>query len=181
MNKELTEKGVVIEYFEYGQDKNNQEFILAQSTVREIYDFMSTEQIKNQINETHQVNATSHKIQEIFIDKCIDLGFSSEKKGLFSDYKTPQLRPDYHKPINETGIIMEVERGKTITNNMDLLDIWKCHICKEADYLLLIVPIVRQTNSGRTTKTFDHVVNRINSFFREENFINVKGCFIIGY
>lgn len=142
---------------------------------------MCTKDITNKINETHKVNATSHKIQDIFIDKCIELGFSSEKKGLFSDYKTPQLRPDYYKVINNTGIIMEVERGKTIMNNMDMLDVWKCHICKEADYLLLIVPIIRQTNSGGKTKTFEPVVNRIDSFFREENFINVKGCFIIGY
>jgi len=142
---------------------------------------MCTKEIKDKINETHQVNATSHKIQDIFIHKCIELGFSSEKKGLFSNYKTPQLRPDYYKAINSTGIIMEVERGKTIMNNMDLLDVWKCHICNKADYLLLIVPIFRQTNNGKSTKTFDHVINRLDSFFIDENFINVKGCFIIGY
>ena len=32
---------------------------------------------------------------------------------------------------------MEVERGKTTTNNMDLLDIYKCHICEEANHLFL--------------------------------------------
>lgn len=170
-----------MKYFEYAQDETLEEFIISRKIVKKIYNFMRTKKIANEINETHQVNATSHKIQNIFIAKCIDLGFSSEKKGLFSEYKTPQLRPDYYKRINETGIIMEVERGKTITNNMDLLDVWKCHICKEADYLLLIVPIIRQTNNGRTTKTFDTVVNRIDSFFRKGNFINVKGCFIIGY
>ena len=36
---------------------------------------------------------------------------------------------------------MEVERGKTTTNNMDLLDIYKCHICEEANHLFLFVPI----------------------------------------
>lgn len=142
---------------------------------------MCTKIISEKINDTHKVNATSHKIQDIFIEKCIKLGFSSEKKGLFNNYKTTQLRPDYYKSINNTGIIMEVERGKTITNNMDLLDIWKCHICNKADYLLLIVPIIRQANSGTSTKTFAPVVNRIDSFFMEENYINVKGCFIIGY
>ena len=24
---------------------------------------------------------------------------------------------------------MEVERGKTTTNNKDFLDFWKCHLC----------------------------------------------------
>ena len=26
---------------------------------------------------------------------------------------------------------MEVEREKTTINNMDLLDVWKCHICEK--------------------------------------------------
>ena len=76
---------------------------------------------------------------------------------------------------------MEVERGKTTTNNMDLLDIWKCHICDKADYLLLIVPVIRQTNNGRSTKIYEHVLKRIGSFFTDENYVNVKGCFVIGY
>ena len=43
-------------------------------------------------------------------------------------------------PLADTGIILEVERGKTTINNMDLLDFWKCHICAHADYLFLMVP-----------------------------------------
>lgn len=40
----------------------------------------------------------------------------------------------------KSGIILEVERGKTLMNNMDLLDMWKCHICEHARYLFSIVP-----------------------------------------
>ena len=44
-----------------------------------------------------------------------------EKKGLFKNYNS-QLRPDYYKKLKKSGIILEVERGKTLKNNMDLLD-----------------------------------------------------------
>lgn len=64
---------------------------------------------------------------------------------------------------------------------MDLLDLWKCHICDRADYLLLVVPVVRQTNNQGRTRIFEHVVKRVGSFFEEKNYINVKSCFIIGY
>ena len=44
---------------------------------------------------------------------------------------------------------MEVERGKTVLNNMDLLDVWKCHICESANYLFLIVPQMRHDGAGK--------------------------------
>ena len=170
-----------MKYHEYSQKVKQPEFEIAQKAAKEIFKYMSRENISKEINETHKVNAKSHQIQSIILPKCVELGMSSEKKGLFSSYATAQLRPDYYLKINNTGLIMEVERGKTTTNNMDLLDIWKCHICEEADYLLLVVPIVRQTNSGGRTKIYEHVIKRIGSFFHERNYVNVKGCFIIGY
>ena len=60
-----------------------------------------------------------------------ELGFENEKKGLFKDYKVAGLRPDYFHPT--AGILLEVERGKTHMNNMDLLDMWNCHICNQAN------------------------------------------------
>ncbi len=168
-------------YHEYSQNQKEPEFSIAQNVAKEIYYYMGSESISKEIYNTHKVNAKSHQIQNIILPKCEELGMSSEKKGLFSTYATAQLRPDYYLKINNTGLIMEVERGKTTTNNMDLLDVWKCHICKEAEYLLLVVPIIRQTNSGGKTKIFEHVVKRIGSFFHEHNYVNVKGCFIIGY
>ena len=38
------------------------------------------------------------------------LGFTSEKKGLFADYKVAGLRPDYFKKVGDSGILFEVER-----------------------------------------------------------------------
>jgi len=170
-----------MEYHEYSQENKESEFFLAQTIAEEISSYMKTTEVSKKLFETHQVNAKSHEIQEIILPKCIELGMSSEKKGLFSSYATAQLRPDYYIELNDSGLIMEVERGKTIANNMDLLDVWKCHICEKADYLLLVVPVIRQTNRGGRIKIYEHVVKRIGSFFQKQNYLNVKGCFIIGY
>ena len=170
-----------MKYYEFYQESKEPEFFLAQDIVKEIFEHMRSPVISKMLTKTHQVNAKSHEIQDIILPKCTELGMSSEKKGLFSNYATAQLRPDYYIPLNSTGLIMEVERGKTTTNNMDLLDIWKCHICEQADYLLMVVPVIRQTYSGGKVKIYEHVVKRISSFFIKKNYVNVKGCFIIGY
>jgi hypothetical protein len=67
-------------------------------------------------------------VQAVFLEQARELGFKDESKGLFKEYASA-LRPDYFMPLDGTGIILEVERGKTTINNMDLLDFWKCHIC----------------------------------------------------
>lgn len=102
-------------------------------------------------------------------------------KGLFSSCGVSALRPDYYCPIDNTGIILEVERGKTIANNMDLLDIWKCHICPHAHFLFLVVPQLRPQSNGKHTHQFRHVVKRLTPFFEEQNYINVDAVFIFGY
>ena len=170
-----------MEYHELSQEIKEPEFFLAQKIAKEIFGYMCTPEVFSKLTVTHQVNTKSHQIQDIILPKCAELGLASEKKGLFSNHATPQLRPDYYISLNSTGLIMEVERGKTTTNNMDLLDIWKCHICEKADYLLLVVPVIRQTNNGGRTKIYEHVLKRVGSFFTEGNYVNVKGCFIIGY
>jgi len=76
---------------------------------------------------------------------------------------------------------MEVERGKTLANNMDLLDIWKCHICREADYLFLVIPKRRPRGSGKSESVQARVVKRVATFFKEPNYINVEGVFVFAY
>ncbi len=105
------------------------------------------------------------------------MGFQSEKKGLFKEYHTPNLRPDYYLKLDKGGILLEVERGKTIMNNMDLLDIWKCHICEEANHLFLVVPI----QISHTPNCFNYVVRRLETFFKESNYINIDSVSIFGY
>ena len=77
---------------------------------------------------------------------------------------------------------MEVERRENAERTiMDLLDIWKCHICSEADYLFLIVPKRRPRGSGKSESVNARVTKRIGTFFKEANYVNVEGVFIFAY
>lgn len=138
---------------------------------------IDTKEVAELIFNNNKKNTDSKTIQDIFILFMKSLGFESEKNNLFKNYK---LRPDYYKRLGDNeGIILEVERGKTIRNNMDIYDIWKCHICKEANHLFLFVPqsISHQSN------VYESTLNRIRSFFEpnEENFINIKSLTLFGY
>ena len=157
------------------------EFAHAQSIALQIKNYLSSEKIQAEINESHKLNATSQQIQAIIQKEIERLGFQSEKKGLFADYKVTALRPDFYLPLGKSGVILEVERGKTITNNMDLLDIWKCHVCNHADFLYLIVPKERRSENGAVIKAFDNVVRRLSTFFEPKNYVNVEAVFIFGY
>lgn len=125
---------------------------------------------------------SSAGVQATFAPFAADLGFKSEAKGLFSGYDNKALRPDYFLPLGNTGILMEVERGKTTTNNMDLLDMWKCHLCAHAHYLFLMVPQALRHNPTMTPKKeYAAVVKRLGSFFTDGNYINVRGLHVFGY
>jgi hypothetical protein len=146
--------------------------------------YMNSEEIQKKIESKHITHAKSSEIQEVILPKALELGFTSEKTKLFESYQNSGLRPDYYKKIDGShgsGILMEVERGKTTINNMDLLDIWKCHICNEANYLFLIIPQYRMTGKGKNTPVFPIVEKRISSFFIENNYLNIDAIFLIGY
>ena len=124
---------------------------------------------------------SSAMVQATFLPFATDLGFTSEAKGLFTEYKN-NLRPDYFRPVSGNGIILEVERGKTTTNNMDLLDFWKCHLCQHADYLFLMVPQALKHNDTMTPKKeYNAVVKRLETFFMPGNWTNVRAVHIFGY
>ncbi|KAA6334383.1 hypothetical protein EZS27_017304 [termite gut metagenome] len=154
-------------------------FLKSEEIAREMANYLSTDIIREELEELNKPGGTSQEIQGIINPKAEELGFRSEKKGLFKEF---QLRPDYFLELGENkGIIMEVERGKTLANNMDLLDVWKCHICPCANFLFLIVPMIRPTKKGGRTKAFDSVEKRISPFFEKENYINVDAVFLFGY
>ena len=134
------------------------------------------------IDLADQPGISSAVVQNAFLEHAAELGFASEKKGLFVGYDGSALRPDYYLPINNTGVLLEVERGKTTTNNMDLLDFWKCHICAQAHYLFLMVPKALRHNPTMTPKKeYASVVRRLRVFFDPGNYTNVRGLFIFGY
>jgi hypothetical protein len=133
------------------------------------------------IIEANQPGRSSSDVQNVFLQHARQLGFSDESKGLFSSYVSA-LRPDYFLAVGDTGVILEVERGKTTINNMDLLDFWKCHICDHAHYLILLVPTQLRQNATMTARNeFATVRNRLRIFFEERNYTNVRGLFLFGY
>lgn len=133
------------------------------------------------IRERHVHSAHSTGIQDAILEKLTQLGFQDEKQGLFSTYEVRGLRPDYFCRVENTGILLEVERGKTLANNMDLLDLWKCHICHHANYLFLVVPKVRQTEKGGGVPQFSQVRKRLAPFFEPRNYVNVDAVHLFGY
>jgi hypothetical protein len=149
------------------------------SVVREI---LSKQEIVEAIAQVHKFGASSHRVQKSILGQMESLGFTSEKKGLFASYKVSGIRPDYFKSLEDGGILFEVERGKTIANNMDLLDVWKTHLCIEAKHLFLMVPKIRVTEKGGSQKVFNTVANRIETFFLDESTpIDVNSVHLFGY
>jgi hypothetical protein len=148
----------------------------------QVHEILKNQKVKDSIAEVHKFGASSHTVQKSILDQVEPLGFVSEKKGLFAAYKVSGIRPDYFKSLAGGGILFEVERGKTIANNMDLLDVWKTHLCSEAKHLFLMVPNIRVTEKGGSQKIFNTVENRIETFFLDENKpIDVNSVHIFGY
>ena len=69
------------------------------------------------IGAVHKPGEPSTKVQEVVKVGAERLGFVSEKKLLFANSSVAALRPDYFARIGQTGVLLEVERGKTIMNN----------------------------------------------------------------
>lgn len=159
--------------------QNLRETLEVSGQVREI---LKNQEVRDSIAEVHKFGASSHTVQKSILGQVEPLGFVSEKKGLFAAYKVSGIRPDYFKSLAGGGILFEVERGKTIANNMDLLDVWKTHLCSEAKHLFLMVPNIRVTEKGGSQKVFNTVENRIETFFLDENKpIDVNSVHLFGY
>lgn len=100
------------------------------------------EATKTEIALLHVHGAPSKAIQDDFATLLREeLGFGEEV------VLTPQIglvtraRPDFFFVLADgCGIIAEVERGGTTTNNHDLKDLWKAHIAPNAHHLFLMVP-----------------------------------------
>lgn len=145
---------------------------------------LNQDAIVSEIEAANSPGRSSGDVQKAILPVAESLGFHSERKGLFADYDVPGLRPDYYlqTPQHGTGILFEVERGKTVQNNMDLLDLWKCHICAEASVLFLLVPrVLVQSTGGREQQVFPYVEKRLSTFFTTGNATNVEALYLFGY
>ena len=166
----------------YKQDLVNNVFPEVSRIGNELFEYLKSPQITKDFSDANEPGNSSSKVQDVFLHKAIELGFQSEKKRLFSDIPTNNLRPDYYRPVDDSGIIIEVERGKTIMNNMDMLDMWKCHLCKSANHLFLFVPNQLKHNSNsKAYDCFRRVSDRLSPFFEAANYTNVHSLWIFGY
>ena len=127
------------------------------------------------------IGGTSHAVDAVLTPLASRLGFESQRKDLFAAYPS-RLRPDWYRPLGEGvgGILLEVERGKALTNNMDLLDLWKCHICREAHHLFLVVPY-QVKRSYAIEAVYKRVVMRMATFMEPANKVNVATISVFGY
>jgi hypothetical protein len=147
-----------------------------------IYDFCIEERTSVAFKKANNPGTSSSVVQDVILEKALELGFQSEKKGLFGEIPTSNLRPDYFLKVGSAGIIIEVERGKTIMNNMDMLDMWKCHLCNHANHLFLFVPVALKHNTrAKAYNPFNVVCNRMQPFFYENNYTNVHSLWVFGY
>ena len=173
-----------VEFHSYRRSSNASNSIYegVLGTALDLKTMLEGELVSAAIESAHTFGASSHRIQEAITPSLVSLGFTSEKKGLFADIKVPGIRPDFYKAIANGGIIVEVERGKTIANNMDLLDVWKTHICPSANHLFLLVPQIRVTKTGSKQKIYATVLNRVGTFFADTtNPVDVDSVHIFGY
>lgn len=143
--------------------------------------YLNQPDTRSKIEVLHVLGADGRKIQDVLLERMLELGFKSEKKGLFAESEVLALRPDFFCRVGDTGVLLEVERGKTTDNNMDLLDLWKCHICNHASYLFLVVPKVRQSKNGKSKPVFGPVKRRLGTFFSSQNYVNVTAVYLFGY
>lgn len=157
------------------------QFVEAAELASRLRVLMDSEPLYSTIQERHTFGAKSQEIQALLVPDLERLGFQSERRGLFAQYKASGLRPDFYRPLHNSGILVEIERGKVLTNNMDLLDLWKCHVCRTTDFLFLIVPIERRSQNGKPIKGFDGACRRLSTFFEQGNYVNVEAVFLFGY
>ena len=120
------------------------------------------------ISALHIHNAKSKALQDHFAKLLREeLGFGEEVVLTPQSGLVTHARPDFFFEISEgRGIIAEVERGGTITNNHDLKDLWKAHVAINAHHLFLIVPINNWKADGSPReRPFQVVSRRLGAFF----------------
>ena len=139
------------------------------------------------IAELHVFNAQSSALQRHFSILLHDeLGFVEEQVMKPQDGFVTHARPDFIHYLDrhhDRGIIAEVERGGTTTNNHDLKDFWKAHIASNAHHLFLIVPMNNWKKDGTPReKPFPIVARRLGAFFGDERRqIDVVSAHVFGY
>ena len=143
------------------------------------------EEQSSAIDLVHIHRAQSRAVQLIVSELLTErLGFGEEvviPKGF--GFST-RARPDFYYGLGaDRGIIAEVERGGTTTNNHDLKDVWKAHISPNAHHLFLVVPNANWNEAGLAReRPFARVVARLATFFGDpRRELDVLSVHVFGY
>jgi hypothetical protein len=175
---------VAIQHFVQEPYRASAEFAEVSRIARALNQHLNTPDTQARIVEANCPGLSSAHVQAVFLAEAQRLGFRNEAQGLFAHYRSRHVRPDYHLTLPQygSGILMEVERGKTTINNMDFLDFWKCHLCPDAHHLFMLVPQeLRQNERMPPRREFTSVCNRMSSFFEPRNYTNVRSLWVFGY
>ena len=138
-----------------------------------------------EIDVVHIHRAQSRAVQSIVATLLREhLEFREEVVLTPSDGFVTHARPDFYYSLAPgRGIIAEVERGGTTTNNHDLKDLWKTHIAPDAQHLFLIVPNANWNEAGTAREhPYARVLVRLGSFFGDpRREIDVVSLHVFGY
>jgi hypothetical protein len=143
------------------------------------------EQTATEIAGIHVHNASSSAVQAHFSRLLkSELGFDEEIVLTPQDGLVTRARPDFIFELGPgRGILAEVERGGTTTNNHDLKDLWKTHVAPDAQHLFLLVPNNNWRADGTPReKPFPLVARRLGAFFGDpRREIDVLSVHVFGY
>ncbi len=137
------------------------------------------------IDAAHVHRASSGAIQAIVSQLLREQLQFREERVLTPEHGfVTQARPDFFFRLSESrGVLAEVERGGTTTNNHDLKDLWKAHIAPDAQHLFLVVPHANWNEAGGACEhPFTRVAQRLAAFFGDpRREIDVVSLHVFGY
>lgn len=137
------------------------------------------------IDLVHVHGAGSSQVQGIVSALLHDsLGFREEVVITPQDGLVTRARPDFFYRLSAgRGILAEVERGGTTTNNHDLKDFWKAHVSPDAQHLFLVVPMANwNAAGGARERPYARVVARVGAFFGDpRREVDVLSAHVFGY
>ena len=139
----------------------------------------------NVVDAVHIHLAQSSAVQSIVAQLLTDtLGFDEEVVLTPALGFVTSARPDFIFRLSPgRGVLAEVERGGTTTNNHDLKDLWKAHIAPDAHHLFLVVPHANWNAAGvAREKPFGRVSRRLAAFFGDpRREVDVLSLHVFGY
>ncbi|WP_072314528.1 hypothetical protein [Agrococcus sp. Marseille-P2731] len=135
--------------------------------------------------EGHVHGAQSSAIQALIAEHLEQLGgFTPESNVLVGPALTLRPRADFYASLGVSrGIVVEVERGGTTTNNHDLKDVWKTHLAENAHHLFLVVPQVNfRADGSPRERPYAAVVRRLSAFFGDpRREVDIVSAHLFGY